>query len=50
MEVIILINQYRMIVNQEMEKESPDYRVIMFYEYMIRSLKEDYSCIYSNKN
>ena len=26
MEVIILINQYRMIVNQEMEKENPDFR------------------------
>ena len=50
MEVIILINQYRMIVNQEMEKENPDFRVVMFYEYMIRSLKEDYSCIYHMEN
>lgn len=50
MEVIILISQYRMIVNQEMEKENPDFRMIMFYEYMIRSLKEDYSSIYCMEN
>lgn len=50
MEVIILINQYRMIINQEMEKENPDFRMIFFYEYMIRSLKEDYSSIYCMEN
>jgi hypothetical protein len=50
MEIIILINQYRSIVNQEMEKENPDHRIILFYECMIRSLKEDYSTIYCMEN
>ena len=50
MEVIILISQYRTIINKEMEKENPDFRMIMFYEYMIRSLKEDYSSIYCMEN
>jgi len=50
MEVIILINQYRQFIDQEMNKENPDFRMVMFYEYMIRSMKEDYSSIYNMNN
>jgi mannosyltransferase OCH1-like enzyme len=43
METIIQqIEEIRNRIDQEWEKENPDYRKISFYEDMVRSMKEDF--------